>query len=99
MQPSARRTEAIEWSAGVLRVRVQAPPIEGRANKAVIELLADLLDVPKSRIELIVGRGGREKVAEVAGLGDREIDERLRRRLPVVADLGSRRTGDESSGL
>ena len=49
-----------------LRVRLQAPPIDGRANKALIETLADALQLRKSAFTLVSGLSGREKSLEVA---------------------------------
>lgn len=50
---------------GDLIVRVNAPPIEGKANKRVIELLAEYFDKPKTSIELLHGTSGRKKVFEI----------------------------------
>ena len=52
----------------VLKVRVRAAPIEGKANVALIALMAKLLDVPKSRIRLIGGDTARQKTLEIEGL-------------------------------
>jgi uncharacterized protein (TIGR00251 family) len=58
-------------------VRVTAPPVEGAANKAVIELLARRLGVPKSAVRIALGERAREKVIEVEGLSDAEAKEML----------------------
>jgi len=57
----------------VLHVRVAAPPVEGRANAALIELLAKTLGVSKSRVSIEAGQRGREKVVWVEGLDDGEL--------------------------
>lgn len=74
--PRASRDELAGWREGVLRVRVAAPPVEGRANDAVARLLAKALGVPKSAVGIMSGAGAREKLVEVAGI---EQDEALRR--------------------
>lgn len=52
-------------AAGALRVRVTAAPVEGAANEALIRLLARALDVPRSRIRVLRGATGRDKLVEV----------------------------------
>ena len=74
--PRASRDELAGWREGVLRVRVAAPPVEGRANDAVARLLAKALGVPKSAVGIMSGAGAREKLVEVAGV---EQDEAMRR--------------------
>jgi uncharacterized protein (TIGR00251 family) len=69
--PGARRTaiDGIETRAGqpVLRLRVTAPPDKGRANKAVIALLAKTLRAPKSAIAIAAGHSARDKRVRIAG--------------------------------
>lgn len=74
--PRASRDGLVGWRDGVLRVRVAAPPVEGRANDTVARLLAKALGVPKSAVGIMSGAGAREKLVEVAGI---EQDEALRR--------------------
>lgn len=59
--PHAKQNKVVE-SDGVLRVYTTVAPENGRANSAVIELLSDYLDVPKSRIKILKGLTGRDKV-------------------------------------
>jgi uncharacterized protein len=61
VQPKARASVIVGWQAGALRVRVTAAPEDGRANRAVIELLADALSVPPSSIALVRGATSRDK--------------------------------------
>lgn len=65
VQPRARRDEVVGWQGTTLRVRVTAPPSEGRANQAVIALLAEALGVPRSSIELVSGAAARDKLVRV----------------------------------
>jgi len=59
------RTEEVSQESGSYIVRVKAPPREGKANLAVIKLLAEHFGVPKSQIRILSGFGGRNKVIEV----------------------------------
>jgi uncharacterized protein len=77
VQPGAKRSEVVGWSDDTLRVRVTAPPVEGRANEAIILFLAKLLDVPKSRISIKSGHSGRDKVVAVDGLSSEDLLSRL----------------------
>lgn len=61
------------WEGDVLRVRVAAPPAEGRANDAMLRLVAKALGVPPSRVTVISGAQSRTKVIEVDGLTVEEI--------------------------
>ncbi len=65
VQPGARH-EALEWRGdGELRVRVTAPAESGKANAALVELLARALDVGRRDVRLVMGRSSRRKVVEV----------------------------------
>jgi uncharacterized protein (TIGR00251 family) len=77
VQPRARRSEVVGWHGTTLRVRVTAAPTEGRANHAVIELLAEALGLPRSSIELVSGASGRDKLVRVGRHSLEEIRARL----------------------
>lgn len=61
VQPRASKAGIEGVREGRLAVRLHAPPVDGAANKALIELMAEAFGVPKSRIELLAGLTGREK--------------------------------------
>lgn len=68
----------VGWNdEGALRVRVKAPPVDGAANAALIQLLAKRLGVAKSAITLITGATARNKIIEVDGISDGELRRRL----------------------
>ena len=71
-QPGAKKTALVgvygEGAAAQLKIAVQAPPVEGRANSALIEFLADKFDVTKSYVELVSGELSRSKVFLVRGV-------------------------------
>jgi len=58
-------------------VRVASPPERGRANDAVLDLLAERLRVAPASLTLVAGRTARDKVVELRGLGAEEADRRL----------------------
>lgn len=66
--PRASRDGLGGLREGALVVRLTAPPVEGEANAALIELLARVLDVPRAAITLRHGARGREKTLHVAGI-------------------------------
>lgn len=65
VQPGASRTEVAGVVEGCLKLRVAAPPIEGRANEAIVRWVADRLDLPRSRVSIAGGERGRRKRVEV----------------------------------
>jgi|GEM_PF-283684 len=64
--PRASRNEVVGVVDGRLRIRLQAPPVEGAANKALTAFLADVLNVPSSSVSVDRGQTGREKIVRVA---------------------------------
>jgi uncharacterized protein (TIGR00251 family) len=60
-QPGARRAGVLGEQAGALKVAVTAPPEDGRANKALLEVLREALGVKRSQIELLSGAASRDK--------------------------------------
>lgn len=65
VQPRAGRNEVVGWQGTALRVRVTAAPEAGEANQAVIDLLAGVLGVPRSSVELVKGAKSRDKLVRV----------------------------------
>ena len=59
------------------KIRVAAPPEGGKANDAVLRLLADTLQVPRRDVEIVSGHGAREKIVALAGTDREEIERRL----------------------
>jgi uncharacterized protein (TIGR00251 family) len=77
VSPGARRAAVVGRQGDAWKVRVTEAPERGRANEAVIRLLADALAVPRSAVTLVSGHGGREKIVELTGLGPGLIERRL----------------------
>ncbi len=64
--PRARRNEIVEVLADqTIKVRLTAPPVEGKANEALMEFLAKILGVSRSRIEIVAGITGRDKLVSI----------------------------------
>jgi uncharacterized protein (TIGR00251 family) len=75
--PSASRDAVMGWRGDVLRLRVAAPAQRGKANDAVLRLLAAALGIERRRLRIIRGETSRQKVVSVDGLGESEIRARL----------------------
>ena len=73
VQPRASRDRVLWMRDGALRVSVTAPPHDGKANAALLELLADTLGVAKSRLRIARGHSSRDKVVAVDGLDAGEV--------------------------
>jgi uncharacterized protein len=65
VKPNARKNEVVRADDGTLVVRVAVPPIEGKANERIVELLSDYLKKPKRSISIVSGFKGKTKIIEV----------------------------------
>lgn len=74
--PGARKNEILGWEEDypqigrVLRVKIAAPPVEGKANKEIVAFMAKTLGIPKSSVELLHGSTGRIKLIQVPDEAD-----------------------------
>ena len=68
VRPRASRSEIAGLHGEALKVRLAAPPVDGAANAALIELLAEVLGVSRQLVQIAAGQHSRNKVVEVAGL-------------------------------
>lgn len=75
--PRASRDGVAGCEGGVVRIRLTAPPVENRANEALVRFLAGRLGVPRARVSLVAGGRGRRKVVRVLGLSRDEVFRRL----------------------
>lgn len=73
VQPRARRTEFAGLRDGALKLRVDAPPVDDAANRAVLAHLAALLGIPRSRIRILSGDRSRTKRVVIEGMGLEEF--------------------------
>jgi hypothetical protein len=77
LQPKAKKTALVAELDGALKVAVTAPPIEGRANEALIRFLAELLKVARSSVTIAAGASSRNKVIRIEGLTAEQVRSRL----------------------
>jgi uncharacterized protein (TIGR00251 family) len=75
--PGSTRSGVVGRHGGAWKVRVAAPPEDGRANEAVVRLLADTLSLPRKAVTLVSGHGARDKVVELEGIDPTQIDQRM----------------------
>lgn len=75
--PRASRNAIVGVQDGALKVRLTAPPSEGRANRALIAFLAEGLNLRPRQVRVLSGHTGREKVIAVAEIEARELAQRI----------------------
>ena len=94
VQPGAKRSALLaRLASGEWKVAVSAPPVEGRANDAVVELVSGLLGVKRRQVTVARGMSSRRKVVEVEGVSAAEAEARLAAAL-ATADTQLERTPD-----
>jgi len=67
IQPGAKKTEFAGLHGDALKIRLAAPPVDGKANEALVKFVAETLKLPKSAVTLKSGQTSRRKVLEVQG--------------------------------
>ncbi len=68
VHPNANRNSVVRCEAGIWHLRIAAPPVEGKANKELIDFLSEILDVSKRRLSIEKGAASRKKLVMVEGL-------------------------------
>jgi uncharacterized protein (TIGR00251 family) len=80
--PRSRKNEIAEiMKDGTIKIRLTAPPVEGKANQALVEFLSEVLDVPRANIDIVAGANSREKLVSILDLDAASVQERIMRRL------------------
>ena len=74
IQPGAKHTRLVGLYDNCLKIQLQSPPVDGKANKALIAFLAKLFRVPKSAIQISRGLGSRRKTIIIAHPGDLPVE-------------------------
>lgn len=77
LQPGAKKSEVAGFHNGNIKIKVNSPPVDGKANEALILFLSDLLNIPKSSIEIISGKKSRIKKLKIVGISDDVIKQRI----------------------
>jgi uncharacterized protein (TIGR00251 family) len=75
VQPRASRNELAGVHGGALKVRLQAPPVDGAANEALVAFLAESLGVPRAAVRVVAGATSRAKVVEIEGVRRTSVEE------------------------
>jgi uncharacterized protein len=77
VQPKAKRNEVLGFAEGILRLKIAAPPVEGKANKELISFLSKTLGINKSSITIDRGHTSKVKIVTILGLDRDQIYERI----------------------
>jgi len=94
VSPRARRTELAGRYGDGWKVRVSAAPERGRANDAVLDLLAEKLELPRRSLSILSGQTAREKVVLMEGIGREESERRLEHASSALTSRDVLRDGD-----
>ena len=76
--PRASKDEIQGLHDGALKIRLTTPPVDGKANQALIKFLSKQLNISKAQIELTQGETSRSKILRISGITAKQIHERLR---------------------
>ena len=93
LQPGAKRNEILGFRGNVLYAKVTAVAEKGRANQALLELMADAFGVPKSTIAIVRGQTSRNKVVSIQGLTREDLNAILERDMSCKELYRSLRNG------
>lgn len=74
----ASKTEIAGVSEGMVKIRLTAAPVDGKANDQLIDFLADQLQVAKTSIEIVAGHNDSKKMISISGLSNAEVEARLK---------------------
>ena len=77
LQPRASANEIGDALGNELRIKVTAPPVDAAANEALVKLLAQHLDCPRNRVELVRGHTSRHKIVKLYGLAPEDVVKKL----------------------
>lgn len=77
VQPRASKTEIAGMHDGCMKIRLAAPPVDGAANAALVEFIADRLNIAKSKVRVVTGSSSRRKVIEVDGVSAAQLAQAL----------------------
>lgn len=76
--PRASRNEIVEvLSDQTVKIRLTAPPVEGKANEELVKFLSDILGTPKSKIEIVAGMTGRDKLVSILDMNSETVHKKI----------------------
>ena len=79
VQPDSSRNDILGFEEGVLRLKIAAPPVKGKANRELVKFLSDIFGVSKSSLTIEKGMTGRRKVIGISGLTQARVKGQLER--------------------
>lgn len=77
IQPKSSKDEIVGPHNGEIKIKLTAPPVDGKANEALIKFLSKYFELPKKNFSLVRGETGRHKVVEVSGISEDDLRSRL----------------------
>jgi uncharacterized protein (TIGR00251 family) len=83
VQPRAARTAITGTVGDALKVSLSAPPLDGRANVAVVEFFSQILSVPRYAVQVVAGERSRNKIVRIAGCSGSDVQRKLREHFTV----------------
>ena len=83
--PGSSRDQLVGWLGDAYKIKVQAPPEAGKANKAVIQLLAKTLAIPQKQITIDKGESNPEKLVRIEGLTKEQVLILLKQKTPLIS--------------
>lgn len=78
IQPKSSKNEVVGPHNGEIKIKITAPPIDGRANEGLIEFLSDYFDIPKRSVLLVKGDTGRHKTVDLFGISESQARQLLK---------------------
>jgi uncharacterized protein (TIGR00251 family) len=77
--PNAKRTELQGiMPDGTLKMKIAAPPVEGKANKALVDFLSEILQIPKTNVEIVAGTLSKDKLISITGIEPEAANRKIR---------------------
>ena len=80
--PRASKNEIFEiLDDGTVKIRLTSPPSGGKANQALLDFLAEILEVPKTKMEIVAGETGKDKLVTISDLDSATVQERILKKI------------------
>ncbi|MDA8123328.1 MAG: DUF167 domain-containing protein [Deltaproteobacteria bacterium] len=96
--PRSSKEEVADFSEGFARIRLTAPPLDNRANEALVLFLSRTLGIPRRQVEFVTGLRGRRKIVRIHGFTEEELSRRLARVSQRVKPRGADGVGSNLTG-